>query len=295
MSPDCSAHHPSRAPLTNNWQFEKYQGPGAKEDHGHDGPITVSDGTYRALAPENDFIQATGKVGWPEIKDLQTLDTNNGCQRWLKYVCPNGKRQDTAHRYLHPKLQDSSAYPNLHVLVQAKVVRVLFDDSKRAVGVEFAPNSAFEAGGAFTAPPNQTIKARKLVVVSCGACGTPPVLERSGVGDPKILERAGVPLVVDLPGVGYEYQDHNLALLPYRTNLKPDETIDGILSGRTDAATLIANNDKILGWNSIDVCAKVRPTDAEAASLGPEFKEAWERDFKNSPNKPLMLMGLVSW
>lgn len=215
----------------------------------------------------------------------------------MRYVCPNGKRQDTAHRYLHPKLEDSDKYPNLHVLVESKVVRVLFDDSKRAVGVEYTPNLELQSTPDLqgTGAPKQTVKARKLVIVSCGACGTPPVLERSGVGDPKILERAGVPVVVDLPGVGHDYQDHNLSLLPYRTNLAPDETIDGILSGRSDAATLIAKNDKILGWNSIDISSKLRPTEDDVAALGPEFQAAWNKDFKEAPNRPLMLVGLVSW
>lgn len=255
----------------------------------------MSNGTFRVSKTEDDFIAAAAKVGYCEIKDLQTLDANNGFERWLRYVCPQGKRQDTAHRYLHPKLQDSATYPNLHVLVQAKVVRVLFDDSKRAVGVEYTTSAGFQLGPASTEAPKQTVKARKLVIVSCGACGTPPVLERSGVGSPEILKRAGVPVVVDLPGVGHDYQDHNLVLPPYLTNLAPEDTIDGILSGRSDVASSIANKEKIMGWNAIDICSKIRPTDAEAAALGPEFQAAWERDFKNMPNKPLMLMGLVSW
>ncbi|KFY25920.1 hypothetical protein V493_04368 [Pseudogymnoascus sp. VKM F-4281 (FW-2241)] len=276
-------------------KLETYHGPGEKDHHGFDGPIHVSNGTYRASRPETDFIDAAQKCGYPEIKDLQNLDANNGVERWLRYVSPDGKRQDTAHTYLHPKLQDSSAYPKLHVLVEAKVIRVVIDDSGRAVGVEYTPNPDFQAAGInLTQHPKRTVKARRLVVVSCGACGTPAVLERSGVGNAKVLERAGVPVVVDLPGVGNDYQDHHLVLYPYRTNLAPDETIDGILSGRTDAAELIAKNDKIMGWNSVDISSKLRPTDDEVSALGPEFQAAWDRDFKNAPNKPLMLMGLVS-
>jgi alcohol oxidase len=35
-------------------------------------------------------------------------------------------------------------------------------------------------------------------------------------------------------------------------------------------------------------------TDAEAASLGPEFQADWERDFAHIPSKPLMLCGVVN-
>lgn len=246
------------------------------------------------MTSEDDFIAATEKIGYPEISDLQDLDSNNGFERWMRYVSPEGRRQDTAHTYLHPKLRDGE-HPNLHVLVESKVLRVLFDENKRACGVEFTPNPDHQIQTALTQHTKQTVLARKLVVVSCGACGTPAVLERSGVGDPKVLKQVGVPVVSDLPGVGNSYQDHNLILYPYKTSLATHETIDGILSGRTSATTLIGQGDKVLGWNAIDVCSKIRPTDAEVEALGPEFQAAWKQDFKNNPNKPLILMGLVSW
>ncbi|KAF7556742.1 hypothetical protein G7Z17_g1256 [Cylindrodendrum hubeiense] len=274
-------------------KLETYHGEDPDNVHGHDGPIHVSDGTFRSVNSESDFINAASDVGWPEIPDLQNLKSNNGFQRWKRFVSPDGRRQDTAHKYLHPVLRDGK-HPNLHVLVESLVARILFDDNKKAIGVECIPNPDFQAVTALTKQPKQTIKARKMVVVSSGACGTPPILERSGLGDPSILRRAGVPVVVDLPGVGRDYQDHNLVLYPYRTNLQAHETIDGILSGRADAATLMEKKDKILGWNSIDISAKLRPTDSEVEALGPEFKAAWDQDFKPVPDRPLMLMGLVS-
>lgn len=92
--------------------------------------------------------------------------------------------------------------------MQSQVARILFDEGKRAVGVEFRPNPRFhpEDAGA----PIRTVKAKKLVVLSAGACGTPAILERSGVGDPKVLQKVGLPVVHDLPGVGNGYEDHHL-------------------------------------------------------------------------------------
>lgn len=261
--------------------------------HGYHGPINISDGGFRAKRVEDEFMKASKEVGYPEIEDLQNLDSNNGIQRWQRYVSPDGKRQDTAHRYIHPKLEDGQ-HSNLHVLVESKVVRVLFDDKKRAVGVEYTPNPEFQAVIGLTAHPVKLVKARKMVVVTAGACGTPPIIERSGLGDKSILERAGVPVVEELPGVGKDYQDHHLLLYPYRTNLAPEETIDGILSGRVDATELVKNNDKVLGWNAIDISSKLRPTEEDVDALGPEFRAAWDKDFKNAPNRPLMLCGLVS-
>jgi alcohol oxidase len=50
------------------------------------------------------------------------------------------------------------------------------------------------------------IHASKLVVVSAGAFGSPGVLERSGIGAKAVLDKHGVEQVVDLPGVGENYQ-----------------------------------------------------------------------------------------
>lgn len=183
---------------------------------------------------------------------------------------------------------------NLHVVVESQVHRVIFE-GKKAAGVEYRPNPNFQATIGLTQTPLRTVKARKMVVVSCGACGTPPVLERSGIGSSEVLERAGVPVVEALPGVGRDYQDHNLVLYPYKTSLEPHETIDGILSGRANVGAMVENKDPILGWNAIDISAKLRPTDDDVAALGPDFRNAWDRDFKDAPARPLMLMGLVSW
>ncbi|RYP54259.1 hypothetical protein DL768_000833 [Monosporascus sp. mg162] len=272
--------------------LETYHGPGEAERHGYSGPVNVSSGTYRAKASEDDFIRAAGVVGYQEFTDLQDLDANNGVQRWLRYVGPNGRRQDAASTYLHPKLQDGE-HPNLHVVVESKVSRILFDQ-KRAIGVEYRPNPEYQASVSLSQQSLRSVRARKLVVVTCGACGTPSVLERSGLGDPLVLGRAGVPVIEPLPGVGHDYQDHHLILYPYRTNLKPEETLDEISSGRIDAADLTKGNDRRLGWNSLDVMGKIRPTESEVSALGPDFRRAWDRDFKNAPDRPLMLLGLLN-
>lgn len=118
-------------------QFETYHGQGEKEHHGSSGPINISKGTHTCTRAENAFIDAADQLGYHELKDLQNLDANNGTERWMKYIGPDGRRQDSAHRFLHPKLQSGSEYPNLHVLCEKQVIRVLFDGQKRAVGVEY--------------------------------------------------------------------------------------------------------------------------------------------------------------
>ncbi|KAK2616262.1 hypothetical protein QQS21_000897 [Conoideocrella luteorostrata] len=258
-----------------------------KSLHGYDGPISVSNGTYGPIGPQDDVIAGAVAVGEKEVVDLQDFKTASGFSRWGRYISPDGKRQDTAHKYIHP-LMASGKHPNLHLLVENMVSRVIFEGS-RAVGVECQP----AASGAEGKP--SIITAKKMVVVSAGALGTPQVLERSGVGNKEALDKLDISVVSDLPQVGENYQDHNLIGYSYKTSLGPKDTLDALLSGRLDFVSALQEQNPILGWNGIDIAAKVRPSEQEVAQLGPVMKECWDRDFKEQIERPLMLMGVVSF
>lgn len=188
-------------------QLETFHGEDPKGVHGNDGPIHVSLGSYTSTRIDEEFIAAANKAGWPEVPDLSDLDSINAVWRAQRFISPEGKRQDAATCYVHPRLRDGK-HPNLHILVETQVARVLIDENERAIGVETRSNPRYHPDSAGEAL--RTVKARKLVIAASGACGTPPLLERSGLGDAKVLERAGVSVVVDLPGVGHGYEDHHL-------------------------------------------------------------------------------------
>lgn len=236
----------------------------------------------------DDFMAAFNKVGYRELEDINKMGPTNGAMRTMSYIDPEGRRQDTAHMYLHPRLRDDK-HPNLHVLVESQVERVLIENQK-AVGVVYRPNPQYQPGGS-----SRTVKAKRMVIMNCGALGTPPVLERSGVGNPKILERAGVPLKADVPGIGHDYEDHQGIMYPYKSILTPEETLDNFNALRVDHDVLIKNKDALLSWNSVDIQAKLRPTESEVAGLGEEFQEMWNRDFKNIPDKPMMILSPCGW
>ncbi|KAI1378542.1 putative alcohol oxidase [Hypoxylon crocopeplum] len=273
-------------------KLETYHGKDETSVHGRDGPIHVSYGTYGSLRIQDECIAAAKKMGWSEAEDLSDLDSINAVWRAKRFISPDGKRQDAASCYLHPRLRDEK-HPNLHVLVESQVSRILLDENKRAVGVEFRPNPLFHPGDADQ--PLLSVKARRLVIASCGACGTPSLLERSGIGEKKVLERAGVPVVVDLPGVGNGYEDHHLLTYPYLNSLTPADTIDGLLAGRMGSyEDLMKSNHKMLGWNAQEIQGKLRPTEAEVAALGPDFQKAWDEEFKDQSDKPLGVINLLA-
>ena len=81
--------------------------------------------------------------------------------------------------------------------MSAHVHRVLIDDSNRAYGVVFERNRRL-----------QRIEARKEVIVSAGAIGSPQLLMLSGIGEANHLGSVGISVKKNLPGVGQNLQDH---------------------------------------------------------------------------------------
>ena len=227
----------------------------------------------------------------------------------MRYVSPqDGHRQDTASRYLKPLIRDGR-HPNLHVLVETQAVRVLLDHEggePRAVGVEVhsAPlaqhldslsQQAEKPVRPTAAAPAavQTIRARRLVILSCGSLGTPPVLERSGIGRRDVLERAGVAVAHELPGVGCDYQDHQGMFFSYYCSLEEGETLDVVSDGRWPLEKLIAEAHPILSYNSVEAIVRARPTEAELVAAGPAYQALWERECRDQPDRPSFNFALL--
>ncbi len=120
-------------------QLETFHGEGSSETHGYAGPIHVSDGGSRGPNSQSDILAAAKMAGCQQVRDLQGLRSNIGFGAAWSTVSPDGKRQDTAHCYLHPRLQDGR-HSNLHVLVDTKVVRVIFNKDRKASAVEIVPS-----------------------------------------------------------------------------------------------------------------------------------------------------------
>jgi len=56
--------------------------------------------------------------------------------------------------------------------------------------------------------PIKTINATKEVILAAGAIHTAQLLQLSGIGPSGLLESLGIEVVIDLPGVGHNFQDH---------------------------------------------------------------------------------------
>lgn len=135
------------------------------------------------------FLRACEEDG---IRSVEILNRAQSETCGLFSLFQDRGMRSSAARYL----QQVKPEGTLSILCRTDVRRVLFA-GRRAVGVELGRRRA--AGQVF---------AKEGVVLSAGALLSPSILHRSGVGPAEMLQPAGVPVAVDLPGVGLNFQDH---------------------------------------------------------------------------------------
>jgi choline dehydrogenase-like flavoprotein len=166
---------------------------GASALHGHGGEWSV-DKARMHWDLLDDVRDASVQAGIPPVDDFNTGD-NDGVGP-IHVNQRHGRRWSAADAFLKPVLQR----PNLTVVTDALVDRVLFDDpvnSRRATGVSWRVNGV-----------SHRARAEREVVLAAGAFGTPQVLMRSGIGPAADLAEHGIELRLDRPGVGSNLQDH---------------------------------------------------------------------------------------
>jgi choline dehydrogenase len=92
---------------------------------------------------------------------------------------------------------------NYQTILGSKVIKITFNGDQ-ASGVQYVPSSAT----AVTASNVKTVKAKKEVILSAGSIHSPQILQSSGIGPKSVLKAANIPVKVELPGVGQNFQDH---------------------------------------------------------------------------------------
>lgn len=102
-------------------------------------------------------------------------------------------RSSSSRSYLHGGRHD----PQLSIRLEALAERLVVEDG-RAVGVVVRSSDG----------DRQELRARREIIVCCGAIDSPALLMRSGIGPAAVLTEAEVDTLVDLPGVGENLQDH---------------------------------------------------------------------------------------
>lgn len=160
------------------------------------------------------FIAGAVEQGIPRNPDY------NGAEQagvgYFQRTISNGWRMSTAKCFLKPAM----ARKNLDVRTYAQATRVLFDGA-RAVGVAYC-HPAHPARV-------RSVRARREVIVACGAINTPKLLQLSGLGPAELLRQHGIPVVCDLPGMGENLSDHYSVRIVAR--VKNSQTMNELVKG----------------------------------------------------------------
>lgn len=137
------------------------------------------------------FIEAGVQAGYEYTSDI------NGAQQEgfgrFDMTIDKGERCSAAKAYLLPALKSRR---NLICHTQTMVTKILTYRG-RAVGIEYLQKGELKR-----------CQARREVIVSGGAINSPHLLMLSGIGPVDVLLRHKIDMVVNLPGVGKNLQDH---------------------------------------------------------------------------------------
>jgi choline dehydrogenase-like flavoprotein len=207
---------------------------GANHYRGVNGPLNV--GYLRSPSPLNKaFIQACNEQGIPFNPDY------NGAHQFGvshgQVTQKGGERWNAARAYVDPHRHQD----NLRVVSHAHATQVVMD-GKRAVGIRYMVNGV-----------HHEVRARKEVILSGGAFGTPQLLMLSGIGPALHLHDMGIPLVHELPGVGQNLQDHVTTVLIYKTQ-KVNDAMGFSLKGTWNIfKAMLEWRNKRTGWITSNV------------------------------------------
>lgn len=96
----------------------------------------------------------------------------------------------------------NTSRPNYDLIVKHQVTRLTYPKGLKS-GPPLVEVKSLADGHVFNAT------ATGEVILSAGVFNTPTILLRSGIGPNEYLAKAGIPLVLHLPGVGSNLQDHS--------------------------------------------------------------------------------------
>lgn len=193
-------------------KIEDFEG-GVSDYHSVGGPLTVRYCPETGARSEA-FVKAAVEVGFdgPDW-DYNGARQENGAGLLQFNVTKDGQRHSAAAAYLQPILDR----PNLTVVTGAEVTKILIKKG-RAVGINYSHNGK-----------SKEVKTSGEVLICAGALLTPKLLMLSGIGPKDQLAVHDIPVVVDLPGVGQNLQDHLQLPVVYRS--KVEQPLPEILTG----------------------------------------------------------------
>ncbi|MAZ33254.1 MAG: choline dehydrogenase [Thalassospira sp.] len=162
---------------------------GSDDMHGSGGEWRVEQARVRWEILDA-FQDAAEQAGIPKVADF-----NRGNNEGSSYFAVNQKRGirwNTSKAFLKPALSRK----NLELRTHAQVRRLIIENG-RVTSVEYDRNGVIE-----------TVSARREIILSAGAIGSPHILELSGIGRGDVLQKHGIQTIHESAQIGENLQDH---------------------------------------------------------------------------------------
>ena len=246
--------------------------------HGFDGWLPVEkaapaeairDGKVRRLFAAS-IRNAVKEVGLPSPARLESLGDPNDWRVisenefgacYTPMTTRNYQRVGARERLLDVRRR----YPDrLTIELNALATRVIFDDRKRAVGVEYLKGErlyqAHATPSELPGEPRQ-VRARREVILAGGVFNTPQLLMLSGIGPESELRRHMIPPVVVLDRVGRNLQDRYEVAVVNRME-HPWDMLRGATFTESDSQyeEWKSNRRGIYTTNGVPLCVIARST-----------------------------------
>ncbi|TDR85148.1 choline dehydrogenase [Enterovirga rhinocerotis] len=168
---------------------EHYVQGGDPQVRGQGGPLKVED--YRTILPVTHlFVKAAQEAGFPFNPDYNGAEQEGVGYSQMTRI---GRFRGSTYRTF---LGSAASRRNVEIMTEATVASLILEEG-RCAGVRIL------RGGA-----EREVRARREVILSAGAFGSPQVLQLSGIGDPEHLSNIGIETRVALSGVGRNLSDH---------------------------------------------------------------------------------------
>ncbi len=194
---------------------------GSDDYHGAGGPLFVSN--QRSPNPTSHaFVEAAAEL------QMRTNGDFNGEQQegfgLYQVTQRDGERWSAARGYVEPIREQGNFTVRTDTLVEKLVV-----EEGRVTGVMVRRGKRSEM-----------LYARRGVILSAGAFGSPQILMLSGIGPAQHLKDQGIDVVLDRPAVGANLQDHIDYVSGWETT--SDVPIGGTLKGTLKMARAIVEH-----------------------------------------------------
>ena len=179
---------------------ETWHGSSSDDLRGTDGPLWVQNSRLKREIVDI-WLETAQAAGYRRNPDYNGEDQEG--VGYFQLTMKKGRRCSSAVAYLNPVRNRR----NLSIITDCQTEKVLINDG-RATGIRVS------RGGEM-----QVVHARREVILSAGAIGSPQILMLSGIGDPAELMPHGIEVNSALPGVGKNLQDHLQARPVFKTGL----------------------------------------------------------------------------